>query len=1858
MSSMGIYAQVPITSSIIREDVEVWKPLVNPQVSLSGNDFEIPIQMQFPFTYDNQTVFNIYAYENGFISINTKRSPIAQEIPNFPTIPNIISWYKRDLFTTGSLSYKYEGAAPFRVLTVQHLGARVMNDFSGNSFDAQIKFYETTNEIKIIYNNVNGFGYGEQDGYLYFQGNGNSNYINISPQAPYVSSIFYYGNVFPENLQPFLTQDVRKYFYRGRSFTLTATPKLAGLQPSSNTVLATGRIYAGDERPFVKISRDAAQKEVVVRYLILGPLNDPNIKVIYTAINAADITASELVVPNPQPVGTAIRVFMPHAKGPAGRLSDGALDLTNEALFPSGEYRIDSYLEYLDGTPYSDYATSKFTIAFPSDLAITDILEPVRNPGSIYQFSGPGVPVKILVKNQGADPLTYVRAVYYIYDESGNEIDKYEEVFEFPEDPLLFNQQRELTFSQLYKPRNIGIFSIKVVVHMQNQFADKFLANNTFPREGDPKKLFEVAYQIDAQALTMLSPVSPVYNNRPIRLAARFRNNGVSDISNTVARFIIRYNGVEVYNQLAPLKDLPSGLVRETDLVWEVPFIPRGTGTYTAEIEVYADLDEVPSNNKIIVPFEVKPGLCGTYSISKSGGQFTTIADAVNALYAQGVDCPVTFLLKDEVYVEGNPLLNTPALDFSSDIIGMDNPKNTVTFTVDPQYATRSSVQINLYSATGIGVYFGQSNVPSNINAPVLNVNSPMVRLYANAPKNIIFDGGPKKSLRFIIGTTNDFRAVFYLGNGASNIQIKNLLIEDGILQPVSNNCRLPLSSFNSFLNRFEYDDDVMALGTYSSGIVIRSRPPIDAVLRTNPFRLDTLGNAFNTISGNEIHKFTYGVVSLGMGQLLNFNNNSYQKYYNHDNKINSNIIHSVAKSAVFLGYEMNTEVFGNRIYDVLGSCGSYTAAIAAGGEARDGKFGFNNIGLYISSNEISNVKGGNELYGISIVQSRNDFVNLDKPFLFHDANENLRIINHMIWGFESTDPNAPVIGIMLATERKQPDFDWNGMTFEPKFTNYYTRNDVITNNTIVLGNDGVSNTGPVVGISLFNTMNAQLFNNAISVQDAQIDINNPVTAAVMIYGLHPNKGGFESNRNAYWVSSPNAAIFRFIETDNIGRVVEQGFKREFVSLSQWQNWTGQDWNSVYGNFYNDMEFTGIAPFILRIKQNPVPMGSILNNRGMKVEGNEVDIDGKLRGEAGEKYDIGAVEFRGRTFGRDGEAVAFLTPGSYRATAPLPFSESEYIMTTAPVAIKAIVRNNGQLPISYQNATLTIARETTASGVFSQEGAPIAVAMKDILFAEDNVIDFLTSDGINSPPTNYEFFPKTYGELRNVGYNVPDQFKAMEANVTPLYKLTITLQDDEHNINNKIEKVIRFFIRKSPVQLLISAENIKTSKLDGSDPLDIIAGNLNLDSLKETFFRLGWYINLDLEDPRIDIDIFDRERWEPRSVNYPIYRTLFWVDGHDFDGGLVPKRLTRYDRDQIEGFLAAGTFENKKNLFVGSQEIVRNETPFFPDWLRNVLSAKIGNPENPMGPDGDYNGKYVTGIIIGRDNEFMVRSTDFFGDDYPRVAANMINNPGIGNTLIGMKYKSHIEDITDGPQAPDAKRIAVLATEYTKYNVVFSGVEWRHWANLDGIIRAFFDYAEFNDGNVIPVELISFNAKQAGTRVDINWVTASEVNNSKFVIERTANNETGKNFLPIDEVAAVGNSSITNYYGPVVDSKVEMGKSYIYRLKMIDRNGDYEYSDEKIVTLTSINGTINLDDVKPNPASDNTTVEFTLGNEMEVTVALYDVNGKEVISIASGRMNQGVHKFDVNTSQIPSGSYTVVLKGGNVVLTSKLNVVK
>ena len=113
---------------------------------------------------------------------------------------------------------------------------------------------------------------------------------------------------------------------------------------------------------------------------------------------------------------------------------------------------------------------------------------------------------------------------------------------------------------------------------------------------------------------------------------------------------------------------------------------------------------------------------------------------------------------------------------------------------------------------------------------------------------------------------------------------------------------------------------------------------------------------------------------------------------------------------------------------------------------------------------------------------------------------------------------------------------------------------------------------------------------------------------------------------------------------------------------------------------------------------------------------------------------------------------------------------------------------------------------------------------------------------------------------------------------------------------------------------------------------------------------------------------------------------------------------------------------------------------------------------------------------------------------------------------------------------------------------------------------------------VLPIELISFNAIPSANdnNVNLTWETASETNSDYFIIEKSKD---GKNWNYFTKVKAAGNSNKHLLYN-MEDNKPYGGVSY-YRLKQVDFNGKFTYSDIKEVNVGRASNSV----IYPNPGT-------------------------------------------------------------------------
>ncbi len=155
---------------------------------------------------------------------------------------------------------------------------------------------------------------------------------------------------------------------------------------------------------------------------------------------------------------------------------------------------------------------------------------------------------------------------------------------------------------------------------------------------------------------------------------------------------------------------------------------------------------------------------------------------------------------------------------------------------------------------------------------------------------------------------------------------------------------------------------------------------------------------------------------------------------------------------------------------------------------------------------------------------------------------------------------------------------------------------------------------------------------------------------------------------------------------------------------------------------------------------------------------------------------------------------------------------------------------------------------------------------------------------------------------------------------------------------------------------------------------------------------------------------------------------------------------------------------------------------------------------------------------------------------------------------------------------------------------------------------AFFTGTD--DNNPLPVEMIKFVGTKVEKSAMLQWATATEKNSSHFEVERSFD---AKNFKTVGKVKSNGNSaSVKNYQFKDEDAFVNNEPVVYYRLKMIDRDASFEYSNT--ISINNTDEEIALADVKvfPNPFTNDLYIDYKAATNE--TVELRDMSGRVIFT--------------------------------------------
>lgn len=190
----------------------------------------------------------------------------------------------------------------------------------------------------------------------------------------------------------------------------------------------------------------------------------------------------------------------------------------------------------------------------------------------------------------------------------------------------------------------------------------------------------------------------------------------------------------------------------------------------------------------------------------------------------------------------------------------------------------------------------------------------------------------------------------------------------------------------------------------------------------------------------------------------------------------------------------------------------------------------------------------------------------------------------------------------------------------------------------------------------------------------------------------------------------------------------------------------------------------------------------------------------------------------------------------------------------------------------------------------------------------------------------------------------------------------------------------------------------------------------------------------------------------------------------------------------------------------------------------------------------------------------------------------------------------------------------------------------------------------------LPVLLTSFTAtaKEKG-RAYLEWFTSSENNNKGFQVERALDMANGNyKWETIGFVKGSINSSTSKRYS--FDDEPIGGKRFVYRLKQIDLDENYKYSDTRLVVFKDLGH--KLYDCYPNPVSDVVKIKYRIPGTDLVDLRIFDHSGKLVKSLVNESKEAGIYQVSFSAGSLPAGVYFYTLKAGNFSETKRFTIAR
>jgi hypothetical protein len=220
----------------------------------------------------------------------------------------------------------------------------------------------------------------------------------------------------------------------------------------------------------------------------------------------------------------------------------------------------------------------------------------------------------------------------------------------------------------------------------------------------------------------------------------------------------------------------------------------------------------------------------------------------------------------------------------------------------------------------------------------------------------------------------------------------------------------------------------------------------------------------------------------------------------------------------------------------------------------------------------------------------------------------------------------------------------------------------------------------------------------------------------------------------------------------------------------------------------------------------------------------------------------------------------------------------------------------------------------------------------------------------------------------------------------------------------------------------------------------------------------------------------------------------------------------------------------------------------------------------------------------------------------------------------------------------DLTVLRATGARFTYISTGFSDFKMKNLtAEKSGVTKDYFYTTQ-------PVRLISFDAAKKANGNLLNWETASEQNNSHFIVYKSTD---GIDFKELTRISAKNQASKYQY----LDASPVSGNNY-YKLVQFDVNGKSEELGVKVVNfgLTESNSV----NIYPKPADKSVNLSFSSALKSAIKVAVFDLSGKELQNVIIPFQTTPVNYLLEFNNKITSGIYIIRISADNYNHSEKL----